>query len=350
MNNIVYAPWSAEVNHEAESELFNTRKFSILDIQLSGECNFNCCYCDSPDRDKPLNIQLDIIKGIVLTEKIKYVFICGLGEPTAIGQNYDALIKILNVCAEANAQCSIFTNLYRMTDELMEYIKNGILNVLFKLDSFEPAEVAKLYDISMSMAEIQLNNIQKLVKLTKNNNGNVNIGASIVPTRYNHNDILTTIKKCFRMGIYPLLTDLGYSGNATTDYNNLSLGIDELKKIKSEIGVLIGKEYNLPLCPSVISGIHINNRGKVTVDSRSGLSCGWFWAEEPMPFEIGDIYTESFKSISEKVLFYRKERFPQFAEAISVKASCNGQVFGGCGGNMTLLFERYKKLQHCDRE
>jgi len=340
MNTIMYAPWSNEVNDEAEEELISLRRFSILDIELSGECNFSCRYCDSPDRNKQLSIPLDIIKRIIRSEKIKYVFICGLGEPTIVGQNYDALIEILKSCVESKVQCSIFTNLHWITDELIEFIKNETLSVLFKLDSFDPTELVNLYGIPLEMAEGQLKNVQVLAKLIKNNSGYVNIAASIVPTRLNYRGIMNTISECLNIGIYPLLTDLGYSGSATAEYGALCLGANELKEIKSEISALIGAEYTLPVCPAVISGVHINHRGKVTVDSRSGLSCGWFWADEPMPFEIGDICTESIQIISKRILCFRREKSSSF-----VKATYENQIFGGCGGNTALLVERFKKIQ-----
>ena len=346
MGNIMYAPWSDDVNNYAEKALLTSHNFSILDIKLSGKCNFNCCYCDSPDRNKLLHIPLNIIKDIIRVEKIKYVFICGLGEPTVVGQNYNALIKILGTCVESNAQCSIFTNLYWITDELIEYIKNGTLNILFKLDSFEPVEVAELYGISLEMAKTQLKNIQTITKFVKNNNGLVNIGASVVPTKLNYHRIMDIIKECLRMGVYPFLTDLEYSGNAMAEYDALCLKVDELNKLKSEISVLMGREYNSPLCPAVIFGVQINNEGKVTVDSHSGLSCEWFWANNPSPFEIGDIHTESFQAISKKILDFRKKKYSDFAKRISIKANCDSRVFGGCGGNISLLFERYKEIQN----
>ena len=342
MINIMYAPWADYISAKAEETLLNSRRFSLLDIQLSGECNFNCRYCDSPDRNKQFHLPLSKVRNIIRTEKITCVYICGLGEPTVIGQNYNALIEILKSCDEEKIQCSIFTNLYWITDELIEYIKNGTLNILFKLDSFNPVEVSNIYGISPDMAESQLKNVQKIIKLTRNNNGYVNIGASIVPTKLNYSGIMNTIKECFRIGVYPLLTDLGYSGNVMNEYEALYLGIDEMKEIKSEISEFIGKEYNLPICPSIISGVHINPLGKVTVDSRSGLSCGWFWANEPVFFEIGDINTESFQAINEKILKYRKEFFFSFVKEASTN---DNQVFGGCGGNITLLLERYKKIQ-----
>ena len=344
MKTIMYELWSEDANTKAEKVLLELRCFSILDIELSGQCNFNCCYCDSPDRNKPYDVPMDKIKSILLSGKIKYVFICGLGEPTAVGQNYNTLVELLRICKEVGIQCSMFTNLYYLTDALLEYIKSGTLNILFKLDSFDPTEVVNIYGIPLSMAEAQIENIKRVTKLVREQNGLVNIGASIVPTRLNYKGILSIIKKCLELGIYPLLTDLEDSGSATAEYSDLSLNPEELNNLKLMIGAMLGKEYNPPVCPSVISGVHINHRGKVTVDARSGLSCGWFWANEPIPYLIGDIHTESFQDICDRILKFREEKLSSFAKAVSMKSSCDNQVFGGCGGNIKLLLERYKRL------
>ena len=44
-----YLPWAQSTLNTA-LEKYSRRFFSILDIELGGECNYHCVYCDSPDR------------------------------------------------------------------------------------------------------------------------------------------------------------------------------------------------------------------------------------------------------------------------------------------------------------
>ena len=44
-----YFPWSATVLSECLAE-YKLGRFSVLDIELGGECNFTCIYCDSPEK------------------------------------------------------------------------------------------------------------------------------------------------------------------------------------------------------------------------------------------------------------------------------------------------------------
>ncbi len=72
----------------------------------------------------------------------------------------------------------IFSNLVNLDKELLDYIENGTLHVLFKLDSFKPEVMRFLYGADRS--QIILKNYHRLKKAVKTNNGTTNLGASIV--------------------------------------------------------------------------------------------------------------------------------------------------------------------------
>ena len=134
-----YYPWSKTTLKQCITD-YKEGKLTILDLELSGACNFKCKYCDSPDRNKGFSIETEKIESLLKNGQIRWIFICGLGEPT-YGPNYEELIKILKVAKRNGAKCSIFSNLSNLTKELLDYIDDEVLYILFKLDSFETKNI-----------------------------------------------------------------------------------------------------------------------------------------------------------------------------------------------------------------
>lgn len=58
MKMIEYRPWSQAVLEES-LDSYKRGGFNILDIELGGQCNYHCIYCDSPSRDKHCRISID---------------------------------------------------------------------------------------------------------------------------------------------------------------------------------------------------------------------------------------------------------------------------------------------------
>lgn len=340
---IEYLPWAKETFQKCTDS-----KFNILDIELGGQCNYNCVYCDSPSREKTCTISIDKIELVMSENTISWVYICGLGEPT-VSDNYVLLLKVLALCEKYNVKCSIFTNLSRLDDKIKYYIEKGILYLLFKYDSIDMLKNNTLYGISS--ADNQILNIEEIKKLTKVIRNCSNMAASIVPTQMNKNDIIEIVEDCIKHNIYPLIAELEDSGNAHPQYGQLALSYEELLKIKQDVNDLISqkyqnpKEYQNPICPAVINGVHIKNDGSVTVDSRTGLSCHWFWLKEPSTHVVGDFNDKSFQYIKNKIERYRDQKLDDvFGLAINKKT-----VFGGCGGDASILLDTYIKMKRRER-
>lgn len=334
---IEYLPWSKKsfkqsMNRYAKEEL------SILDIELGGQCNYHCVYCDSPDRDRACRISINKIEEVLKTKQIDWVFICGLGEPTAKG-NVDFLISILELCSKYNAKCSCFTNLSILVPKIKQFIQNGILHLLFKYDSKNTSVINDIYGTEQGNKQIL--NIEKVKELVKVENGCVNIAASIVPTQKNKNEIVAIFKDCLEHNIFPLIAELENSGSAQDCYNDLSLSQEELSEIKSQINEIFGEEYFIPICPAVICGMHVGYNGTVTLDSHTGLSCHWFWLEEPKTTMIGNFNEQDFAHISNKIIDYRKRKIDEIRK---IYQNRNNLIFGGCGGDVTNILSKYIEL------
>lgn len=335
-----YLPWSKQ-EQKKSLELYRNGQFSILDIELGGECNYNCVYCDSPDRNKFPLISLEYIERFMKTGVFRWVYVCGLGEPT-FNKNYELLIGILQLCDKYGLKCSIFSNISHLTEELKEYIKKHILFVLFKYDTKYIPLANTLYGIRNSNNQIKA--IEELKSLVYFENGITNIAASIVPTRLNYDEVLNIVEDCINSHIFPLLGELELSGKGQTNYENLSLNTEELVVLKEKVENLLGSEYLIPTCPAVINGIHINNQNNITVDFFSGLSCHWFWLQEPKTVMLTHLHNKSnSQEIASKIFDYRKQKINDVKEYLELHSSIGG-AFGGCGGDVIKLFNEYIEI------
>lgn len=331
---IEYMPWSQEVADKCLRD-YEKGIFSILDIELGGQCNYHCIYCDSPCREKVCDVSYDNLERAFLTGNIRWVFICGLGEPTATG-NKIVLLHILQLCERYNARCSIFTNLSNLSTELIEYIDKGILYLLFKYDSRDIVKNMNLYGVSY--VNKQLFNIDRIKKHVIIKNGCTNLAASIVPTKVNKEDILDIVRDCLSNNIYPLIAELENSGDAQDYYSQLALSDEELLHIKEQVNELVGETYKVPVCPAVISGVHVRHDGRVTVDEYTGLSCHWFWLQEPKTKVVGDFNEMTVEEIVTRIDSIRADRF---AKVQSLQKDAKNKVFGGCGGDVNVLLHQY---------
>ncbi|MDR1583054.1 MAG: aminotransferase class V-fold PLP-dependent enzyme [Prevotellaceae bacterium] len=331
---IEYLPWSKKLFNKGLKNYTNGQ-FNVLDIELGGQCNYHCIYCDSPSRNKESIVSISKIEDVLKTNPIKWVFICGLGEPTA-GGNLPLLTSILDLCLKYEAKCSCFTNLSVLSPEIENYIKQGVLHLLFKHDSTDLSIINNLYGTKKAVE--QAKNIEAIKKLVKIKNGYTNIAASIVPTKKNKNEILSIVKDCINNNIFPLIAELENSGKAQEHYDELALSNEELTDIKTQVNNLIEDEYEIPICPAVICGVHIRYDGMVTVDAKTGLSCHWFWLEEPRTHSIGNFNNLNFSAITANIRKYRKN---QIDEVITIYKNRNNLVFGGCGGDVEKILSKY---------
>lgn len=328
-----YAPWAKDTLQRILAT--SSKSLPILDIQFGGACNQNCAYCDTPKYHYPCLLDINSIERIINTGTIQWIYACGLGEPTAKG-NVEAFRLILQMCRRMSVKVSVFSNLVNLDDELLDYIESGTLHVLFKLDSFKPKVMKFLYGTDNS--QILLRNYQRLNEAVRINNGTTNLGASIVPTSMNCGEIPEIIDWCMENGVYPFLGQLENAGRCAHIFNELKLKEDELLTLRQYIETKYGVHYEIPVCPATISGIHITNTNRVIVDERTGLSCGWFWLDEPKMIQIGNIKDITLEEITAKIIAYRKSKF---ADVVEMEKKLKPNPFGGCGGDAKKLLSQY---------
>lgn len=332
---VEYLPWSKKVLDESISS-YKNGMFPILDLELGGGCNLNCIYCDSPDRSKKFT-SMNEVKKFIQSGCFTWIFICGLGEPT-FAENKTFLLDILELCKKHGVKCSMFTNLLDFDSELFNYIYDDVLYVMFKLDSFKEEKVKRLYgNRKIDFKHLQAN-MHRLIQLTKERDGYTNVCASIVPTTLNFDELPEIVAFCDRNNIFPLIGDLEDSGKGQDVYSELKLSDSQLKEIKD----LFKEDYMIPICPSVLCGIHILHDGTVALDQSTGLSCHWFWLTEPCVYQMKKASEFSTHSeIMRDIISYRCDKIPEVKKLVE---GLDNLVFGGCGGDIKTLLEVYVRL------
>lgn len=333
MEMMQYKPWAKE---EVNSIIRQSdKKLPILDIQLGGACNLNCIYCDTPKYGAPCSVNLNSVKRLINEGDISWIYVCGLGEPTA-SANLRHLKQILQWCKEKNIGLSMFSNMLNLDRELLDYINDGTLHVLFKLDTFDKKKMAFLY--GKDKGDIILKNYQALKEVIHTGNGVTNLGASIVPTSVNYDELPSIIDYCMENGIFPLIGQLEDAGNCSKIYKDLEVKEEDLVKIRNYLLQKYGVDYEMPTCPATISGIHVTNTNDIILDKRTGLSCPWFWLDEPQLEVIGNIQNMSYDEIVKKILEYRSSKLSNVEE---MEKHIELYPFGGCGGNAKKLLKTY---------
>ena len=333
MEMMQYKPWEKEETKRLISQ--SSESLPILDIQLGGACNLKCIYCDTPKYGLPCRVNLEQIEKLINNGQIKWVYVCGLGEPT-VPANLRHLKQILLWCKQKGIGLSMFSNMLNVDKDLLDYIDNGTLNVLFKLDTFDKEKMAYLY--GRDKGDIFLKNYQTLREVTHAQNGVTNLGASIVPTSVNYNELPSIINWCMENGIFPLIGQLEDAGSCSKVYKDLEVKEEDLNKFREYISKTYGVNYEMPTCPATISGIHVTNTNKIILDKRTVLSCPWFWLDEPQLEVIGNIKNMNYDEIVKRVLEYRASKIQDVED---MERHIELYPFGGCGGNAKQLLRTY---------
>ena len=113
---------------------------------------------------------------------------------------------------------------------------------------------------------------------------------------------------------------------------------EKLMELRNNMYTKYGIKYEMPICPATISGIHITNTNKIIVDEKTGLSCPWFWLNEPELKVIGNVQNMSYQEIVERILLYRQSKLK---DVIDMEKHTELYPFGGCGGNAKTLLKEY---------
>jgi MoaA/NifB/PqqE/SkfB family radical SAM enzyme len=333
---ITYYPWSEEVLNECINDYLQG-KLPTIDLDLTARCTkCSCIYCDSiPSVGKKNPLELTLSETIQFLKEAKefgakWIYVCGLGEPFEDTRFFD----IVAYSRKLDINFSVFTNAQFITKEVAKLLHEHNVFLIIKLDTFDEQTFDRILG-GKGRAKRIYQAIEYLLEVgyTQNNkNKSTDLAFSIVPTRLNLSTIPDVIAFAKEHNIFPSIGELEFSGRAKIPsiYEELRLSYNEIKHLKNVVEEMLWPDYKRPICPAILTGIHINNIGDCVVDKATGLVCKWFLLREPRIKIIGNIRRCDLLTLFNRVKKYRQECFTH--REIIHKHEID-YIFGGCGGN-----------------
>jgi MoaA/NifB/PqqE/SkfB family radical SAM enzyme len=253
------------------------------------------------------------IENIVLALKevgLRWVYICGLGEP----RQDPSFFRVLELFARHQISTSIFTNGLAFKREDVSTMKEFKPNLLVSLDSFNEEHFNAVMNSpwrKRSAARQVYDFVGWLLEdgfVRPNVHGETNVGLSIVPTKITLSDIPEVVEYCQANQLYPAIGEMEKAGRAIENYEILAVTDSELRELKRQLRPILGYSYRRRLCPGIFTGLHIINKGSIVIDPQTGLSCCWFEQTDPKYLRIGRGTRNTFLHINQDIIRIRYEQ------------------------------------------
>ncbi len=335
-----YLPWSTQVLDEC-LRVHDAGGLPTLDIELTAKCTFaSCIYCDSKPavgEKHPNELTTDEILHVIREASdrgLQWVYSCGLGEP----MEDDKLRAMIDGAWSIGVRFSLFTNAIGIDRSTAKWLHQRGVCLIVKLDSLDEGRFDAILGVKGAARKV-FNAIDDLLIAGYGDStadGLTNLAFSIVPTSINLRDIPDVVGFAGRCNAFPSVGELEQAGRVMDEkgYHELAVEPNELDRLKVLMEQLQWQGYTRPVCPTIITGLHLDNIGNCVVDADTGLNCKWFMLREPRTRIIGNVRESSLVNLLAKVMEYRQSCFQTNVEAISECRRTN-YVFGGCGGSPT---------------
>lgn len=341
---IEYIPWSKKVLYET-IDLQRKGGIPTLDIELSAKCSGACCiYCDSKPEvcacEQDGEMDFVTLKKMILDAKshgLKWIYTCGLGEPLEDRKFWD----MIHLLKANDVNMSMFSNGIFVHDvHVARELKENNVNIILKMDTFDESKFDAVLGGKGIAKKIYAARDYLLEAGYGKKDDYTDLAFSIVPTCLSIDGISEVVSFCKKYGIFASIGELEQAGEVINKNLNdtLSISSSSVTRLKEVADAYIGGNYMRPICPCIITGVHIDNLGNCVVDEDTGLNCKWFLLKEPRIVKIGNIQQDSIVTLFEKANLYRKKCFKTKRDLI--EESCNvSYTFGGCGGNPKDIIE-----------
>jgi MoaA/NifB/PqqE/SkfB family radical SAM enzyme len=273
---------------------------------------------------------------------LKWIYACGLGEPLE-DTRFERLVE---TASNLDIRLSIFTNGILIDEKKAKWLHDNKVCLILKMDTFEEPTFDKILGKKGTARKIY-----EAIKLLLDAgygkhcaNNYTDLAFSIVPTQLNIRDIDNIIKYAKENNIFPSVGELEQAGKALEKktYNDLALDSKNILSLKKKVEKLLWKGYTRPICPTIITGLHIDNVGNCVVDLETGLNCKWFLLQEPMIKILGNVRRDNLATLFKEVRAYRKRCFDMNGNGVRHCESIE-YVFGGCGGNPRKIIQLARK-------
>jgi MoaA/NifB/PqqE/SkfB family radical SAM enzyme len=344
-----YLPWAMHTL----TECINLQKNGFLpsiDLELSAKCSgCSCIYCDSkPEVSRIIEfdeVKLDAILNVLdeaVSHGLKWVYTCGLGEPLEDSKFWD----MLHFLRTNNISLSMFSNGVFIKDVYTaRELKASGVNIVLKMDTFDERQFDKILGIPNTAQKVYAARDYLLNAGYAQSEHYTDLAFSIVPTLLSVDGIPDVLEFCKKYGIFGSIGELEQAGAVLSNNlgSKLSISSDQVSALKAVADSYYGGYYMRPICPTILTGLHIDNKGNCIVDRITGLNCKWFMLTEPDTHLIGSIDDYSVMELFKKVNSYREEAFEKNQEIIRTSFDVS-YTFGGCGGNPTDILKLYKEV------
>lgn len=345
---ISYYPWSEEVLNECL--LGHDRgELSTLDLELTAKCTHaSCIYCDSrPEvgNRQPNELNYRETEKLLKDAKkmgLKWIYACGLGEPLE-DMRFERLVE---TASKLDVRLSIFTNGILIDEKRAKWLHVNKVCLIIKMDTFEHAAFDKILGKKDTARKIY-EAIRFLLDAGYGKhcaNDYTDLAFSIVPTKLSIRNIDNVIKYAKENNIFPSVGELEHAGRVLEKktYDDLSLDSKSILSLKKKVAKLLWKGYTRPICPTIITGLHIDNIGNCVVDSETGLNCKWFLLQEPMTKVLGNTRKDDIGALFKEARAYRKKCFDMNGNGVRHCESIE-YTFGGCGGSPRKIIQLARK-------
>jgi MoaA/NifB/PqqE/SkfB family radical SAM enzyme len=337
MKKLMYFPWCDEEMIEM-GKRFKEGHIPYLDIELTARCSLGTCiYCDSPINKtyKELNkTEFYSLANNALNQGLKWIYFCGLGEPT----DCEYFSDILDFCILNKVKISFFCNGQNLNSELIDKLILANASILIKLDSFyenifdellgKRGAASKTYKIIAELEKKKFSNVRHL-----GDQYVTNLAFSIVPTTKNINEIPEIVSYALNKGIFPSIGELEFANKGKNQFDVLHVDKANLLKLKKSVNDIFGETYQRPVCPAVLYSLHLDVNARCVVDNETGLSCPWFKLGDPEFGYIGNARQDSVDTLRNNMILYRKNRLGALKKVETHAKTFN--IFSGCGGRLS---------------
>jgi MoaA/NifB/PqqE/SkfB family radical SAM enzyme len=343
-----YLPWAKQTLSEC-LKMQSNGLLPTLDVELTAKCSgCSCIYCDSkPEVQSVINYKEIDTENIlrVLKESmplgLKWMYTCGLGEPLEDPKFWD----MLHFMAKNDVRLSMFSNgLFIRDIATARELKKCGVNIILKMDTFDENAFDKILGVKGQAAKIFTARDMLLEAGYAQSEQYTDLAFSIVPTSISIDGIPDVIDYCKKYKIFASIGELEHAGEVIN--KNLipileidKTSVDTLKKYSDDY---YEGCYMRPICPCILTGMHIDNIGNCVVDRITGLNCKWFLLKEPDIKTIGNIYDSSIGELLKQVNDYRAKAFRENKEVIDSSFDVS-YIFGGCGGNPSDIINLVRK-------
>jgi MoaA/NifB/PqqE/SkfB family radical SAM enzyme len=262
---------------------------------------------------------------------LEWVYTCGLGEPLE-DIRFRKLIELLS---NMDVGISLFTNGILIDKEKANLLHDSGVCIILKLDTFDETKYDKILGIKGCANRIYsaLNHLLD-AGYGRKRGEHTELAFSIVPTQLSYDGIEDVITFAKENNIFPSIGELEQAGRALENglFSQLAISMEQKRALKKKVDELLWSNYKRPICPAIITGVHIDHTGHCVADRETGLNCKWFLLCEPLVKVIGSVKSDRISDLYAKVREYRRFCFENNKGGLQ-KCESTDYVFGGCGGN-----------------